>query len=101
MRARSKAAFLHEPYRQKLSFMKHKLQLMLAGRNGYRERRTVLERCGACARGASARQIGALADDVEFLCRQIRVFGFHLVALDVRDNSQAVHAAYEAQKSRA
>ena len=40
----------------------------------------------------------SLSENVDFLCRQIRIFGFHMVSLDVRDNSQAIHAAFEAQK---
>jgi phosphoenolpyruvate carboxylase len=99
--ARSLAGrFLEEPYRQKLSYMKHKLQRMLAGRPGYKSAAQFLddaELIGEALRHARS----AMAEDVEFLCRQIRLFGFHLVSLDIRDNSQAVHAAYEAQQTHA
>ena len=33
------------------------------------------------------------------MCRQIRVFGFHLLSLDIRDNAQAIHATIVAKKS--
>jgi len=90
--------FLHEPYRQKLSFIKHKLQRMLAGFQGYRSTEEFLQDADR-VRQALDQAKSAMSDDVEFLCRQIRLFGFHLVSLDIRDNAQAVHAAYEAKKS--
>ena len=91
--------FLGEPYRRKLSFMKHKLQIMLVGRSGYKNADQFLSETELLLESLKTAQ-SALAKDVEFLCRQIRVFGFHMVALDVRDNSQAVHAAYQAQISK-
>jgi phosphoenolpyruvate carboxylase len=92
--------FLHEPYRQKLSYMKHKLQRMLSGVPGYRRAEEFLQDADR-VRQALDQAKSAMSDDVEFLCRQIRLFGFHLASLDVRDNAQAIHAAYEAKKSGA
>ena len=92
--------FLEEPYRQKFSYMKHKLQRMLAGRPGYRERRAI----SRGRRSSSGKPFGRPAPrwpkTWSFLCRQIQIFGFHLVSLDIRDNSQSVHAAYEARRTR-
>ncbi len=90
--------FLREPYRQKLSFMKHKLEVTMAGRKGYRHSGAFLRDAELMADSLRAAK-SALTEDVEFLCRQIRIFGFHLMSLDIRDNSQAVHAASEAKKS--
>ncbi|HVO33595.1 MAG TPA: phosphoenolpyruvate carboxylase [Elusimicrobiota bacterium] len=84
--------FLNEPYRQKLSFMKNKLQMMLLGRKGYRTVDAFLEDA-EIVRDALAQAGSLLAGQLEFLCRQIRIFGFHLVSLDVRDNRQSIHAA--------
>jgi phosphoenolpyruvate carboxylase len=90
--------FLEEPYRQKFSFMKYKLRRMLAGRPGYRSAAQFLEDVRLIQE--ALQQAGStMADDVEFLCRQIELFGLHLVSLDIRDNSQSVHAAYVAQKT--
>jgi phosphoenolpyruvate carboxylase len=90
--------FLNEPYRRKLSFMKHKLQRMLDHRPGYSNAGRFLADA-ELVRDALAGVRSALAADVDFLCRQIRIFGFHLVSLDIRDNAQAVHAAWRAQAS--
>jgi len=91
--------FLEEPYRQKFSYMKHKLRRMLAGHPGYRNAAQFLGDT-ELVREALEHAGSAMAEDVEFLCRQIQLFGFHLVSLDIRDNSQSVHAAYEAQQTR-
>jgi phosphoenolpyruvate carboxylase len=91
--------FLHEPYRQKLAFMKHKLQRTIAGKPGYRSADVFLkdaELLHEALHGAGS----SLARSVGFLCRQIRIFGFHLVSLDVRDNSQSIRAAFEAVQKR-
>jgi len=91
--------FLEEPYRQKLSYIKHKLRRMLASRPGYKNAAQFLE--DAELMQQALRHAGsAMAEDVEFLCRQIQLFGFHLVSLDIRDNSQSVHAAYESRQAR-
>lgn len=91
--------FLNEPYRHKLSFMKHKLAITLEGRKGYQNSKSLLKDA-EMMRDALAHANSMLARDLEYLCRQIRLFGFHLVSLDIRDNSQAIHAARAAQKSR-
>ena len=49
--------FLHEPYRQKLSFMKHKLQATAEGRKGYRSSEAFLQGRLIDCRGTSVRQI--------------------------------------------
>ena len=88
--------FINEPYRRKLSFMKHKLERMLDHRPGYPNAGRFLSDT-KLVRDALTGVKSALAENVDFLCRQIRIFGFHLVSLDIRDNSQAIHAAYQAQ----
>jgi phosphoenolpyruvate carboxylase len=92
--------FLAEPYRQKLTYIKYKLRKMLAGRPGYRSAAQFLDDV-QLMQEALQHARSAMAEDVEFLCRQIRIFGFHLMSLDIRDNSQSVHAAYEAQRAGA
>jgi phosphoenolpyruvate carboxylase len=88
--------FQQEPYRQKLSFMKHKLGRTIAGQVGYKNPEQFLK--DAELMHEVLHQAGsALAKELCFLSRQIRIFGFHLVSLDVRDNSQAIHNAFEAQ----
>lgn len=91
--------FLHEPYRQKLSFMKYKLQMTIAGKKGYAHVGQFLKDAEIVYEALN--QAGStLAKRVAFLLRQIRIFGFHLVSLDVRDNTHAVHAAFEAVRAR-
>ena len=92
--------FLHEPYRQKLSVMKHRLQMTIDGKRGYASAGQFLKDAELVAE-ALAEVRSSLAAPVKFLCRQIRIFGFHMVSLDVRDNSQTIHAAFEARKQRA
>lgn len=92
--------FLHEPYRQKLSFMKFKLQMTIADKRGYQSVNQFLQDARIVAE-ALHQVRSSLSEDLDFLCRQIRIFGFHMVSLDVRDNSQAIHAALDAQKQRA
>lgn len=88
--------FIDEPYRRKLSFIKHKLQMTIAGRKGYETVEQFLK--DAELVHESLAQAGStMAELVGFLCRQIKTFGFHLVSLDVRDNSQAIHATAEAK----
>jgi phosphoenolpyruvate carboxylase len=84
--------FVHEPYRQKLSYIKHKLACALAGRRTYKHAAT-LHADVDLVREALVQARSSLADRVDFLCRQIEIFGFHLVSLDVRDNSQAIQQA--------
>ncbi len=91
--------FLHEPYRQKLSFMKYKLNMMKAGKKGYPSAADFLQ--DVLLVGEALRDVrSSMAEHLDFLARQIRIFGFHLLRLDVRDNSQAIHAAFVAQSSR-
>lgn len=91
--------YLHEPYRQKLSYMRHKLQMILAGSSGYASADQFLKDTVLMV-DALRHARSSLAESVAFLERQIRTFGFHLVSLDVRDNSQAIHAALEARSKR-
>ncbi len=91
--------FLNEPYRQKLSYMKHKLQLMLAGGKGYSNAKAFLKDAELMTE-ALRHAKSTLVEDLEFLTRQIRIFGFHLVSLDIRDNAEAIHRASAAKKSR-
>ncbi len=90
--------FFHELYRQKLSFMKHKLKITLDGRKGYAGAKSLLNDAELVLE-ALRHARSALAAEVAFLCRQIRIFGFHLVSLDVRDNSQAIRKVFESRKS--
>lgn len=86
--------FQHEPYRHKMSFIRHKLVLMMQGKKGYVSAAAFQNDVRLVA--DSLRQAkSSLADEVDFLCRQIDVFGFYLVSLDVRDNSQAINKALE------
>jgi phosphoenolpyruvate carboxylase len=91
--------FMHEPYRQKLSFMKYRLNLTRDGRGGYANAKEFLMDA-AVVREALRQVRSSLAEAMDFLHRQIEIFGFHLVTLDVRDNAQSVHAAYEATRAR-
>ena len=90
--------FIQEPYRYKLSFMKHKLQVMLAGGQGYKKAEYFLEDAELMSTVLRQAKSG-LAEDLGFLCRQIRIFGFHLVSLDIRDNAQSIHAAVQAKRA--
>jgi phosphoenolpyruvate carboxylase len=91
--------FLHEPYRQKLSFIKHKLQRTIAGQPGYKSAAVFLKDVQLVYE-ALAHAKSSLARDVRFLCRQIEIFGFRLATLDVRDNSQSIRNTFEAQAKR-
>jgi phosphoenolpyruvate carboxylase len=91
--------FVNEPYRQKLSFMKHKLSLMLAGSKGYRDANDFLKDAETLTEALRLAK-SAETEELAFLCRQIRLFGFHLMTLDIRDNAQAIHATTAARKSR-
>jgi len=90
--------FLHEPYRQKLSFMKHKLQMLLNNRKTYSHANAFL-RDVQIVHESLVHVKSVLADDVAFLQRQIEIFGFHLITLDVRDNSQAIQTATDEKKT--
>lgn len=92
--------FLHEPYRQKLSFMKHRLQLMIDRKKGYRNAEQFLKDAALMAESLRLAR-SSLSELLEFLCRQIRIFGFHLVQLDIRDNAEAIRAAFEARAKHA
>ena len=92
--------FLGEPYRQKLTYMKYKLREMLAGRPGYQNAAQFLDDAQLMEKALAHAQ-SAMADDLDFLCRQIQIFGFHLMSLDIRDNSQSVHTAYDEERKRA
>ena len=92
--------FMHEPYRQKLTFMKYRLGLTLEGRGGYAKAAEFLADA-VVVRDALRQVKSALAEALDLLCLQIQIFGFHLVTLDVRDNSQSIHATHEAVHARA
>jgi phosphoenolpyruvate carboxylase len=91
--------FIQEPYRQKLVYMKYKLREMMAGRTGYTSALKFLEDA-TLMHEALLHARSAMAEDLDFLCRQIQIFGFHLVTLDIRDNSQSIHSAFEAVRTR-
>jgi len=91
--------YLHEPYRQKLSFIRFKLEQTRAGKKVYTQASQLLADVNIVAQ-ALRHSRSALARTLEFLARQIRIFGFHGVALDVRDNAQMIRAAAEAKASR-
>jgi phosphoenolpyruvate carboxylase len=84
----------HEPFRRELSFVSARLEAAIRGReHGYTEPAQLeadLERIRA---SAASRRVadGAIAR----LITQVRTFGFHLAALDVRVNSRDLRAAVE------
>lgn len=88
--------FWHEPYRQKLSFIKHKLQLTRDGKKTYAQAGAFLKDLELVA-GALKHAHSSMADEVKFLIRQVQVFGFHGLSLDIRDNSHAIHTAVQAR----
>ncbi len=91
--------FVYEPHRHKLSFIRQKLLLMTLGKKGYPSASAFLSEVRLVA--DSLRQAGSsLYEEVEFLCRQIEIFGFHLVSLDVRDNSMAINKAFEEKRRK-
>ncbi len=83
-----------EPFRRKLSFMAARLDGALRGLpHGYRESLQLEQDLELLRGSASSRRVadGALA---RLLC-QVRTFGFHLAALDVRLSSHDVRAEIE------
>jgi phosphoenolpyruvate carboxylase len=83
-----------EPFRRKLSFMAARLDGALRGLpHGYRESHQLEQDLELLRGSASSQRVadGALA---RLLC-QVRTFGFHLAALDVRLSSQDVRTAIE------
>jgi phosphoenolpyruvate carboxylase len=83
-----------EPFRRKLTFMAARLDGALRGLpHGYRESAALEQDLELLRESASSRRVadGALA---RLLC-QVRTFGFHLAALDVRLSSHDVRAAIE------
>lgn len=84
------AQFAHEPYRQKLTYMRRKLERLLAGeplpytsQDFIADLRLLHDSLEATGFGEVATQ-GRLAD----LLVQAEVFGFHMAALDVRQHSR-------------
>lgn len=83
-----------EPFRRKLTFMAARLDGALRGLpHGYRDSAQLEQDLELLRESASSRRVadGALA---RLLC-QVRTFGFHLAALDVRLSSHDVRAAIE------
>ena len=84
----------HEPFRRKLSFMSARLDGALrALPHAYREPRQLEEDLELLRESSSSRRVadGALA---RLLC-QVRTFGFHLAALDVRLSAHDLRSAIE------
>jgi phosphoenolpyruvate carboxylase len=83
-----------EPFRRKLSFMSARLDGALRGLpHGYREPRRLEKDLEVLRESSSSRRVadGALA---RLLC-QVRTFGFHLAALDVRLSAHDLRSAIE------
>ena len=83
-----------EPFRRKLSFMSARLDGALQGLpHGYRDPRRLEEDLELLRESSSSRRVadGALA---RLLC-QVRTFGFHLAALDVRLSAHDLRSAIE------
>jgi phosphoenolpyruvate carboxylase len=83
-----------EPFRRKLSFMSARLDGALTGsQHGYREPAQLEEDLELLRESSSSRRVadGALA---RLLC-QVRTFGFHLAALDVRLSAHDLRSAIE------
>lgn len=83
-----------EPFRRKLSFVGARLDGALRGLpHGYREAEQLEEDLELLRESSSSRRVadGALA---RLLC-QVRTFGFHLAALDVRLSAHDVRSAIE------
>ena len=92
--------FLHEPYRRKLSF--YEAQARAHARPDAKDiamPAVSSDDAELVQRGAFWHAKSALADDLDFLCRQIRSFGFHLVSLDIRDQRPSDSRGLQAQKS--
>jgi phosphoenolpyruvate carboxylase len=84
----------HEPFRRKLSFMSARLDGALrALPHAYREPRQLEEDLELLRESSSSRRVadGALA---RLLC-QVRTFGFHLAALDVRLSAHDLRSAID------
>ena len=83
-----------EPFRRKLSFMSARLDGALRGLpHGYRDPRRLERDLELLRESSSSRRVadGALA---RLLC-QVRTFGFHLAALDVRLSAHDLRSAIE------
>ncbi|MBV9414304.1 MAG: phosphoenolpyruvate carboxylase, partial [Solirubrobacterales bacterium] len=83
-----------EPFRRKLSFVSARLDGALRGLpHGYREPRELEDDLELLRESSSSRRVadGALA---RLLC-QVRTFGFHLAALDVRLSAHDLRSAVE------
>jgi phosphoenolpyruvate carboxylase len=90
--ARALRANRHEPFRRKLSFIAARLERASAGlTGGYRSAAELDADLELLRASAGSRRVsdGALA---RLLC-QVRTFGFHLAALDVRLSSSDLRAA--------
>ncbi|MGH2887458.1 MAG: phosphoenolpyruvate carboxylase, partial [Solirubrobacteraceae bacterium] len=83
-----------EPFRRKLSFMSARIDGALRGlQHGYREPAQLEDDLELLRGSSSSRRVadGALAR----LLSQVRTFGFHLAALDVRLSAHDLHSAVE------
>ncbi|MBI3753680.1 MAG: phosphoenolpyruvate carboxylase [Deltaproteobacteria bacterium] len=81
----------HEPYRQKLSLIKKKLENTAANREGfsYRDREEFIEDLNIIQRSLSAHKGERIARlEIYPLIWQTLTFGFHLAKLDIRQHSE-------------
>ncbi len=91
--------FPHQPYRQKLALMSHRLRQLLRypaeGEGGYSSVEEFLHDVQLLQRSLLAHRAEPIANhDVAKLCLQISLFGFAFARLDVRDHSQRHVAAF-------
>ena len=93
------ARFPHQPYRQKLAIMTHRLRQMfrhpLETDSGYAGAAEFLHDVRLIQRSLLAHRADSIARyEVEKLCLQVALFGFVFTRLDVRDHSSRHLAAF-------
>ncbi len=85
------AAYPHQPYRQKLAVMIHRLRQMLrpGGEGGYAGAQELRQDLELIKRSLTFHRADALAQHEVGRClMQVRLFGFSFATVDVRDHSQ-------------
>ncbi|MDQ3696256.1 MAG: phosphoenolpyruvate carboxylase [Chloroflexota bacterium] len=84
-----------EPYRQALTFMRHRVQLARDGDPaGYSAAADLLADLRRVRDSLQAQQAGLIAaGDLHDVIRQVEVFGFHFARLEIRDHSRRYGAA--------
>jgi phosphoenolpyruvate carboxylase len=85
--------FPHQPYRQKLAIMRHRLRQMLrhptSSEEGYASAEELNRELELIQRSLTYHRADPIArHDLEKLALQIRLFGFSFAQLDVREHSQ-------------